>query len=61
MKDAQNYYIKGNKAKRDYMRDKINQLVTNSKNKNIRDLYRGKNEFKRGYQHRSNLVKRMVI
>jgi hypothetical protein len=28
-----------------------------SKNKNIRDLYRGKNEFKRGYQSRSNLVK----
>jgi hypothetical protein len=29
----------------------------NSKNKNIRDLYRGINEFKRGYQPRSNLVK----
>jgi hypothetical protein len=42
MKDAQNYYIKGNKTNRDYMREKINQLVTNSKNKNIRDLYRGK-------------------
>jgi hypothetical protein len=28
----------------------------NSKNK-IRDLYRGINEFKRGYQPRSNLVK----
>jgi hypothetical protein len=28
-----------------------------SKNKNIRDLYRGINEFKRGYQPRSNLVK----
>jgi hypothetical protein len=26
----------------------------NSKNKNIRDLYRGINEFKRGYQHRTN-------
>jgi hypothetical protein len=25
----------------------------NSKNKNIRDLYRGINEFKRGYQPRS--------
>jgi hypothetical protein len=37
----------------------------NSKNKNIRDLYRGINEFKRGYQPQSNLVKywrmRMVI
>jgi hypothetical protein len=29
----------------------------NSKNKNIRDLYRGINYFKRGYQPRSNLVK----
>jgi hypothetical protein len=29
----------------------------NSKNKNIRDLYRRINEFKRGYQPRSNLVK----
>jgi hypothetical protein len=27
------------------------------KNKNIRDLYKGINEFKRAYQHRSNLVK----
>jgi hypothetical protein len=29
----------------------------NSKNKNIRDLYRGINYFKNGYQPRSNLVK----
>jgi hypothetical protein len=29
----------------------------NSKNKNIRDLYRGINEFKRGYQPRTTLVK----
>jgi hypothetical protein len=29
----------------------------NSKNENIRDLYRGINEFKRGYQSGSNLVK----
>jgi hypothetical protein len=25
--------------KREYMKDKINELSTNSKNKNIRDLY----------------------
>jgi hypothetical protein len=31
-------------------------LATISKNKNIRDLYRGINEFKRGYQPRNNLV-----
>jgi hypothetical protein len=43
--------------KREYLKDKINELTTNSKNKNIRDLYRGMNEFKRGYQPRNNLVK----
>jgi hypothetical protein len=26
--------------KREYLKDKINDLATNSKNKNIRDLYR---------------------
>jgi hypothetical protein len=30
---------------RECLRDKINELATNSKNKNIRDLYRGINEF----------------
>jgi hypothetical protein len=43
--------------KREYLKDKINELAMNSKNKNIRDLYRGINEFKRGYRPRSNLVK----
>jgi hypothetical protein len=43
--------------KRDYLEDKINELATNSKNKNIRDLYKGINEFKRGFQPRNNLVK----
>jgi hypothetical protein len=32
--------------KREYLKDKINELAANSKNKNIRDLYRGINEFK---------------
>jgi hypothetical protein len=41
----------------DNLKDKINQLATNSKNKNIRDLYRRINEFKRGYQPRNNLRK----
>jgi hypothetical protein len=36
--------------KREYLKDKINELVTNCKNKSIRDLYRGINGFKRGYQ-----------
>jgi hypothetical protein len=34
--------------KREYLKGKINELATNSKNRNIRDLYRGINEFKRG-------------
>jgi hypothetical protein len=33
--------------KREYLKGKINELETNSKNKNIRDLYRGINEFKK--------------
>jgi hypothetical protein len=32
--------------KRDYLKGKINELQANNKNKNIRDLYRGMNEFK---------------
>jgi hypothetical protein len=36
------------KKKREYLKDKINELATNSKNKTIRDLYRGIKEFKRG-------------
>jgi hypothetical protein len=32
--------------KREYLKDKINELETNNKNKNIRDLYRGINEFR---------------
>jgi hypothetical protein len=39
------------------LKHKINQLESNSRNKNIRDLYRGTNEFKKGYQPRTNLVK----
>jgi hypothetical protein len=35
--------------KGEYLKDKINELATNSKNKNIRDLYRGIKEYKRGY------------
>jgi uncharacterized protein YaaR (DUF327 family) len=41
----------------EYLEDKINELATNSKDKNIRDLNRGINEFKKGCQPRSNLVK----
>jgi hypothetical protein len=43
--------------KREYLKDENNDLVSNSKNKYIRDLYRDINEFKKGYQPRINLVK----
>jgi hypothetical protein len=43
--------------KKEYLKDRINELTTNNKNKNIRDLYRGIYESKRGYQTRNNLVK----
>jgi hypothetical protein len=45
------------KKGREYLKDKINELATNSKNKNITELYRGIHEFKMGYQPRSDLVK----
>jgi hypothetical protein len=41
----------------EHLKDNINQLATNSKNKKIRDLYRGINEFERDYQPRNNLAK----
>jgi hypothetical protein len=43
--------------KREYLKDKINELESNSKHKNIRDLYREINELKKGYQPRTNFVK----
>jgi hypothetical protein len=39
------------------LKAKINELETNSKNKNIRDLYRAINDLKRWYQPRTNVVK----
>jgi hypothetical protein len=39
------------------LKDKINELESNNKNKNIKDLYRGIYEFKKGYQPRSNIIK----
>jgi hypothetical protein len=43
--------------KREYLKDRINEIEFNSKNKNIRDLCRGITEFKKGYQPKSNLLK----
>jgi hypothetical protein len=38
------------KKQREYLKGKMNELESNSKNKNIRDLYRGITEFKKGYE-----------
>ena len=43
--------------KKAYLKAKIEELETNNKIKNIRDLYRGNNEFKKGYQRRTNIMK----
>jgi restriction endonuclease S subunit len=43
--------------KREYFKDIFIKLVSNSKNKNISDMHSGINEFKNGYQPRTNLVK----
>jgi hypothetical protein len=42
--------------KREYLKGTINELEINNKNKNIRDLYRGINEFKKGYQPIINII-----
>ena len=43
--------------KKAYLKVKIEELETNSKIKNTRDLYRGNSDFKKGYQPRTNVVK----
>jgi hypothetical protein len=42
---------------REYVKNKMYKFATNSKNKNITDLYRGINKFKKAYQPGTNLVK----
>jgi hypothetical protein len=48
-------HISGTK-KKEYLKAKINEIETNNKNKNIRDLYRGINDFKWRYKPRTNVV-----
>jgi hypothetical protein len=43
--------------KREYLKGKITVIELNSKNKNIRDQYRGITEFKKGYQPKTILIK----
>jgi hypothetical protein len=45
------------KKKKIYLNAKIEELETNNKLKNFRDMYRGINDFKKGYQPRTNIVK----
>ena len=40
-----------------YLKVKIEELETNSKINNVGDLYRGFNDFKKGYQPRTTIVK----
>jgi hypothetical protein len=53
-REASRYF---RKKKREYLKDKVNELESYSKNKNIRDLYRGINEVNKGCKPRTNLVK----
>jgi hypothetical protein len=41
--------------KKIYFKAKLNELETNSKINNLRDLYRGINDFEKGYQHRASM------
>jgi len=43
--------------KKAYLRARILEPETNSRNKNIRDLYSGINDFKKGHQPRCNIAK----
>jgi len=44
-------------TKKEYLNAKIEELETNSKIKNVRDLYRGISDFKKGYRLRTYIVK----
>ena len=43
------------------MKAKVNKLEENSKNKNIREMYKGINEFKNGYQPRAYVIKNTIV
>jgi hypothetical protein len=43
--------------KKEYLKTTIYEIVTNSKIKNTRDLYRGINDVKKGYQPITDIVK----
>jgi len=53
-RDARRHFRNKKKA---YLKGKIEELETHSKINNIRDLYRGINDVKKGYQPRTGIVK----
>jgi len=53
-REVSRYFRNKTKA---YLRARIEELETDSKIQNIRDLYRGISDFKKGYQSRCNIVK----
>ena len=53
-RDASRHFRNKKKA---YLRAKMEELENNSKINNIRDLYRGINDMKKGYQPRTRIVK----
>jgi hypothetical protein len=53
-RDASRHFRNKKKA---YLKVKVEELETNSKINNVRDLYRGINDFKKGYQPRTTIVK----
>jgi hypothetical protein len=50
--------IMSRKRKRDYMKAKFKNLEENSKDKNIREMYKGIIEFKKGYQPCAYVIKK---
>jgi len=56
MQDVKTIDISGTE-KKECLKPKIDGHETNSKIKNIRDLYTGISDFKRSYQPRTNTVK----
>jgi hypothetical protein len=47
--------------KREHLKGKINELEANNKNKNIGDLYRGINEFKKAYRPLISIIKMRTV
>ena len=43
--------------KKEHLEAKIDELETNSKIENIRKFYKGINDFKKGYERRTNIIK----